>query len=159
MSRSATVTLSAIGADGVQHAGLFADVGEGAVAVVVVEDVLAAFEAGRSAGDLDALVGAARGFRQRGGLDVEVDVVGDEEIEVAVLVVVEKGAAGVPAQSWFCGQAGLRGDVGEGAVAVVAVEDVLAVVADEEIVPAIVVVVADAAALAPAGARHARSSR
>ncbi len=73
------------------------DVGEGAVAVVVVEDVLAAVEAGRAAGDLHAFVGAAGGFGQRGGLDVEVDVVGDEEIEVAVLVVVEEGAAGVPA--------------------------------------------------------------
>ncbi len=49
------------------------------------------------------------------------------------------------------GEAGLGGDVGEGAVAVVAVEDILAVVADEEIVEAVVVVVADAAALAPAG--------
>ncbi len=47
-------------------------------------------------------------------------------------------------------EAGFGGDVGEGAVAVVAVEDVLAVVTDEEIVPAVVVVVADAAALAPA---------
>ena len=43
------------------------------------------------------------------------------------------------------------GDVGEGAVAVVVVEDVLAVVGDEEIVEAVVVVVADAAGLAPAG--------
>ena len=42
----------AVGADGVEDAGLFRDVGEGAVAVVAVEDVLAAVETGRSAGDL-----------------------------------------------------------------------------------------------------------
>ena len=44
------------------------------------------------------------------------------------------------------------GDVGEGAVAVVAIEGVLAVVGDEEVVVAVVVVVADAAGLAPTGA-------
>ena len=81
----------------VEDAGFLADVGEGAVAVVAVEDVFAAFEAGRAAGDLHALVLAAGGFRDGGGLDVEVDVVGDEEVEMAVAVVVEEGAAGVPA--------------------------------------------------------------
>ena len=143
-----------VGADGLPHAGFFGDVGEGAVAVVVVEDVLAALEAGRAAGDLDAFVGAAGGFGERRGLDVEVDVVGDEEVEVAVAVVVEKGAAGVPAGGAL-GEAGFRGDVGEGAVAVVAVEDVLAVVGDEEVVPAVVVDIADAAALTPSGVGQA----
>ena len=104
----------------------------------------------------DALVGAVGVFGQRGGLEVEVDVVADEEVEVAVLVVVEEGAAGVPAQA-VLEEAGLFGDVGEGAVAVVAVEGVLAVVADEEVVPAVVVVVADAAGLAPAGCAPGRT--
>src|SRR5260370_41688058 len=67
---------------------------------------------------------------------------------MAVAVVVEEGAAGVPA-GLRLQQTGLLGDVGEGAIAVVAVEDVLAVVADKEIVPAIIVVIADAAALSP----------
>ena len=48
-------------------------------------------------------------------------------------------------------QAGLLRDIGEGSVAVVAVESVLSVVGDEEIVVAVVVVVANAAGLAPAG--------
>ena len=47
--------------------------------------------------DLNAFVRAACGFGQWRCLDVEVDVVGDEEVEVAVAVVVEEGAAGVPA--------------------------------------------------------------
>ena len=96
----------AIGADGVEDAGFFADVGKGAISVVVVEDVFAALEAGRSAGDLDAFVGTAGGGGIGRGLDVEVDVVGDEEIEVAVAVVVEEGAAGVPARGGL-EQAGL----------------------------------------------------
>jgi hypothetical protein len=68
------------------------------------------------------------------------------------LVVVDEGAACVPADLWaWLDEAGGLGDVGEGAVAIVAVERVLAVVGDEEIVEAVVVVVADAAGLAPAG--------
>ena len=88
-----------VGADGVEDAGFRTDVGEGTVAVVAVEDVFAALQARRAAGDLDAFVGAAGGLGERGRLDVEVDVVGDEEVEVAVAVVVEEGAAGVPSGS------------------------------------------------------------
>ena len=144
----------AIGADGVEDARFFGDVGEGAVAIVVVEDVFTTLQAGWAAGDLNAFVGAAGGFGVGRGLDVEVDVVGDEEVEMAVAVVVEEGAAGVPTGGGL-EEAGFGGDVGEGAVAVVAVEDVLAVVGDEEVVPAVVVVVADAAALSPAAAGEA----
>ncbi len=50
---------------------------------------------------------------------------------------------------------GLVGHIGEGAIAIVAKERVLPVVADEEIVPAVVVVVADAASLSPSAARQA----
>ena len=74
-----------------------ADVGEGAVAVVVEQNVVAALEAGRTAGDEHTLVETGAGFGERRGLGVEVDVIGDEEIEMAVAVVVDKGAAGVPA--------------------------------------------------------------
>src|SRR5271167_167503 len=48
-------------------------------------------------------------------------------------------------------QAGLRGHIGEGAVAVVAIELVLAVVSDEEIFEPVVVVVAHADAGGPPG--------
>ena len=154
LSRSAAPQLKRIGSQRAPHAGLFADVGESAVAVVAVEQVLAALEARRPARDLDALVGAVRVFGQRRGLYIEVDVVADEEIEVAVFVVVEKRAARVPAQA-ILQQASLLCHFGKSAVAVVAEERVLAVVADEQIVPAVVVVVAHAAGLAPAGAREA----
>jgi hypothetical protein len=52
-------------------------------------------------------------------------------------------------------EAGFSSDIGEGAVAIVTVKDILAVVTDEEIVPAVVVVVADAAALAPSAVSKA----
>src|SRR5580698_7079952 len=72
---------------------------------------------------------------------------------MAVFVVVNPGAAGVPARFGAgLDEAGAFGDVGEGAVAIVVIENVLAVVGDEEIVVAVIVVVADAAGLSPAGA-------
>jgi len=36
---------------------------------------------------VNAFIGAASGFRKRGGFDIEIDVNGDEEVEVTVPVV------------------------------------------------------------------------
>ena len=41
-------------------------------------------------------VQAGARFGQRRRLRIEIDVIGDEQVEVAVAVVVDKGAAGVP---------------------------------------------------------------
>ena len=49
------------------------------------------------------------------------------------------------------------GHVGKGSVAVILVEDRLAIIADEQIVQTVVVVVADTASLAPTRTRHSRS--
>ena len=73
---------------------------------------------------------------------------------MAVAIVVEQGAAGSPAEL-FVVDAGFAGDVGESAVAVVVKQDVVSPEAAEQIVPAVVVVVADADAGLPAGARQA----
>src|SRR5229473_2372588 len=137
-----------------EDAGFFADVGEGSVAVVVIENVLAAVESRRAAGDHDAFVEAGTGFGNRRGLQVEIDVVGDEKIEVAVAIVVHESAAGVPALA-VSGDAGFFADVCEGAVTVVVVENVFSEVGNEEIVEAVVVVIADANGLPPAGMEQA----
>ncbi len=130
------------------------DIGERAVAIVVVENIFAALEAGRTAGHHHALVEARARFRHGRGRQIQIDVVGDEQIELAVAVVVHKCAAGVPALA-IAGDAGLLAHIGERAVAVVVVENILAEVGDEQIFEAVVVVVADADALSPAGVRHA----
>ncbi len=80
----------------------------------------------------------------------EIDEATDEEIEAAVVVVIEPDGARGPAG---CGYAGFFGDVGEGAVAVVAIEDAATVLRDVEIGEAVGVVVAysDAHAIAAAG--------
>ncbi len=120
----------------------------------MIENVLAALQSGRSARDHHAFVEARTGFRHRRSRQIHIDVVGDEQIEVAVAVVVDECAARVPARA-FARHAGFLADIGESAVAVVVIENVLAEVGDEQIVPAIVVVVADANALSPAGVRDA----
>ena len=132
------------------------DVREGAVAPVAVEGVRAAGESERSAGHRDVVVEAVGGLsRPRRGCGVEVQVAGDEQVEVAVTVVVQEAAAGSPPLR-RAGDTRLLRDVRERPVAVVVVEDVLSPVGDEQVVVAVVVVVADAAALPPAGVGEAR---
>ena len=97
MSKSDDQHPEPVGPGRFPDAGLLGDIGERAVAVVVKQDVLAALQPGRPAGHHQSLVQAVAGFRQRRGLGVEVDVVGDEQVEVAVAIVVDKRAAGVPA--------------------------------------------------------------
>ncbi len=84
--------------------------------------------------------GAAEG---RQIVKVKVDVVGDHEIDEAIAVVVAESGAGGPAA---VGDSGFCGHVGEGAVAVVAIENIPAEAGDVDVGPAIVVVVAHGAA-------------
>ena len=132
--------------------GRLGNVGEGSIAVVVIQNVLAALQSRRPARDHHAFVEARTGFGHGRGRQIEIDVVGDEQIEVAVAIVVDEGAAGIPARA-FARHASLLADVGESAVAVVVIQNVLAEVGDEQIVPSVVVVVADANTLSPARVR------
>src|SRR5207244_2291777 len=74
--------------------------------------------------------------------------------EMAVAVVVEKSAASAPA-NFIVVHASFFGHVGESAVAVVAEENVVSPEAAEKIIEAVVIVIADADAGLPAGARQA----
>jgi len=144
----------AVGAVGLEDAGGFGDIAEGTVTVVVEENVFAADEAGGSAGDEHSFVITGAGFGDGRGGEIHVDVIGDEEIELAVAIVIDECAAGIPALATG-GDAGFFADVGESAVAIVVIENIFAEVGDEEIFEAIVVVVADADTLAPAVATDA----
>ncbi len=85
---------------------------------------------------------------------IEIHVVGYKQIEKTISVIVQKTAASSPAV-FGSRHAGLFGHVGEGAVTVVVVEDVVAKIGDEQIVETVIIVIAHAAALPPAGARQA----
>jgi len=120
----------------------------------VIQNILAAVESRGAAGDHYAFVKARAGFGNGRGFQVEIDVIGDEKIEVAVAIVVDESAASVPALA-RAGDTGFLADVGEGAVAVVVVENIFAEVGDEKIVETVVIVIADAHALSPAGMMQA----
>ena len=95
---------------------------------------------------------------RRRGAQIQIHVVGDEKVDVAVAVVIQKGAAGAPARArnrQFC----LGGDVGEFSVAQVAIENVVAVVGDQHVGPPVVIVVGHADALSPAFLRDAGLAR
>ena len=128
----------------------FRHVGECAVAAVAIEDIRAAGESQWSTRNRDvvvATVGRLTGPRRR--RRIEIHIVGDEQIEMAVAVVIQKAAARAPARSGSS-DSGLFRDVGKRAVTVVVIEHVPAPVGDEQIVEAVVVVIADTTSLAPA---------
>src|SRR5882724_1684748 len=141
----------AVSAGRFQYAGFRRNIREGSIAVIVEQNIFAAIETRWATRDFQSFIETRAAFRRRDGLDVEIDVVGDEQVEMAVTVVVEEGAAGIPARELTASGSDARmfGNVGEGAVAVVAEERAVAPIRDEKIVMAIVVVVADAAALPP----------
>src|SRR5258708_38055794 len=75
-----------------------------------------------------------------------LDVIGDYQIEPAIFVVVKPSRTGGP--SVFISDAGSCGDIGEGAVAAVVVEDGAPVASDVDVRVAVVVLVTDGHALA-----------
>ena len=142
-----------------RDAGRLRDVLEGAVTAIAIEEVGTPGVAERTAGHGDLVVAAIGvGARTRSPGRLEVHVARDEQIEAPVAIEVQKAAARTPLMLGP-GHARPIGDVGEGAVAVVPVEDVSTPVADEQIVEAVVVVVADAAALSPSGMGESRLLR
>src|ERR1700733_2809283 len=141
-----------IRADCGPHAALLAHVLKRSIALVVIKKVLSAGQSGRSAGHEDSLVSAGSILRQRCSLQVEVDIVCDEQVQLSIPVVVNKCAAAVPTDLGArLNQAGFFRDLSKRSIAIVAVEGVLAVVGHEQVIEAVVVVVADAASLAPSG--------
>ena len=143
------------GRRGLQDTSALRHVRERAVRVAVVEDVRRAPQSGGAAHDDEALPGAVlSGCARRVANRVVVGQVrGDEEVQAAVAVVVEEGAARAVAIGRD--QARRPRRVAEDAPALVPVQHALAVVGDEQVHAPVVVVVAGADALAPAGISEA----
>ncbi len=87
--------------------------------------------------------------------NVKVQVVRHKQIELAVAVVIDPSAARAPTGA-ICSHAGFFGDIRESAVPIVVIENVFAPVGDEQIVKAVVIVIADADAARPAGSMQPR---
>src|SRR4029077_16821057 len=129
-------TVSAVG---VGDAGSLRNIPEGGVAVGVEQDVRGAIHAWRTASDHHAFVQAGPGLGHGSGGQIHVDVVGDEKIKLAIAIVIDESATGVPALA-VGGDTGPGGDIGKRAVAIVVVEDIVAEVGDKQIVETVVVV-------------------
>ena len=117
--------------------------------VVAEEEVGLAGQPARAALHGDAAVLAGLVLAELGQvLQVDLHVAADEEVEVAVAIVVGEAAARPTSRRPRTPAA--RGDVGERAVAVVAIELVAAEGGDVEVLPAVAVDVGGADAHAPA---------
>ena len=64
-------------------------------------------------------------------------------IQVSIAIIIKKSASRPPAHVAFIGQSHLLGNIGKSAVPIVTVENILAVISDEDILESIVVVVPD----------------
>src|SRR5262249_3995755 len=112
------------GGDGVarprlEDARLLGNVSKGAVPIVVVEQVRAAGQPARATHYRQSFpLTVARLAGSRYFLEVKLNVIAYEQIKVAVAVVVNPGAARVPAHSVFV-QAGFLGHISEGAISIV----------------------------------------
>jgi hypothetical protein len=92
---------------------------------------------------------ASGGAAENGKMvEVEINVVGDHEIDKAIAIVIAKRSAHRPTAIRY---PRLFGYIGEGAVGIVVVEDVATVTGYANIGPAIVVIVSDRAAYGEAG--------
>jgi hypothetical protein len=135
-------------------AGRARDIGKAAPSVAVVQDVCFARQSLRPARHIDGHEATSGGLAAPGdGLLVELQVVGDVEIEVAVAVVVAEGASRAPPR---IADAGLPCRVRERAVAIVSIQRVGAHRARHvHILEAVVVVVGGAHAHPPASPHQA----
>src|SRR5258708_10465657 len=82
----------------------------------------------------------------------EIDEAANEEVQFAVVVIVKPDRAGGPAGG-SC--SGLLGHIGEGAIAIVVVQDAAAVLRDVQIRKAVAIVISDGGAHAVAAASDA----
>src|SRR5579863_9929612 len=113
---------------------MLTDVFEGAVAAIAIKNVGGLREFGGRAVRLPLV---AADFAVLG---VPEHVAGDEEVEMAVVIVIEEARRTAPASGF---DARFGGYVGEGAVAIIVVEDIFSVVRDVEVGEAIVIVISD----------------
>src|SRR6185437_10984496 len=137
-------------AGGPVNVRLGADVFESAIAAIMVENIFRPLQATGAAHHGHTLPQAGRpvaGLRRVG--QVEIHIVGDHQVELAVSVVIHECATRAPGFA-RAGHAGFFRQFAKGAVIVV-IEAVFAVIGDIQIFPAIIIVIPHAHALPPAG--------
>jgi hypothetical protein len=81
-------------------------------------------------------------------IEIELEIVRDEQVEMAIAIVIEEGAAGTPS-GFGVDETRFASDIFKGTVSQIAVELVLPEVSAEEVVVAVVVIVTDADSIGP----------
>ena len=123
--------------------------------VIVVKNVGRTVQTSGAAHHWNSLPGAAgRRTGSRRGCQVEADVVGDSQVELAIAIVIDKSAARSP-QLARAGDSRVLRHLHEGAIALIVIKPVLAVGGDEEVFVTVIVIIANAYALAPGRVREA----
>ena len=86
----------------IENARRFGNIGERTIAVVVIQNVLSARQSRRSARHHHTFIKARTGFRHRRSCQIEINVIGDEQVKTPVAVVVDEGTTRVPARAFRC---------------------------------------------------------
>src|ERR1019366_1414504 len=126
-----------------RDARLLTYIREGSVTFVPIKRVPSRRHTPRAAVHRNSLPGAidvGAGFRSM--LQIELNVVGDEEIEVPVAIIVDKGATGAP-PGVIVPESCRSGDIGKRSVAIVSIQFVLSEVGAEQILETVVVIITD----------------
>src|SRR5437899_7178999 len=118
----------------------FTYIRERPVAVVSIKPVPAGGQPARPARDRNPQPEAAAVLSgDRGLLKGKPHVVRDKEVEVTVAIIVQEAATGAPALL-MVPEPGLFGHIGEGAITIIAIENVLPKAGAENVVKAVVVI-------------------
>src|SRR5437762_14219510 len=104
------------------------------------EDVLAAVQTRRPTGDHYTFIKTRSRLRNRSSSQIEIDIVGDEEIEFAVANVVDKRAAGVPALA-VPAHARIISYIRARAITIVVIKNVVAKLTHNDVIEAVIVVI------------------
>ncbi len=124
----------------------------------MIQVVACALQSARSAGDREPAILTKRSLAEwRQVIEIEIHVVGDVEIEIAIVVVVAEGSAGSPASR--IADASLGGHIGEGPVAIVVIQHGAVEIRDVQVFFSIVVVVAYRGSESPAAVADSGLSR
>ena len=132
----------------------FGNLRKSAVSVIVIERVGQSFQSARTALHVNSVIltGLA-GTEYWKVFQADIDVVGDEKVSPTIRVIITKSRAGSP--PLIASQAGLLGHVSECAVAIISVQHNSVKAGDQQIGPAIIVVIADGDPHCPTGIPHA----
>src|SRR5207248_6000375 len=114
-------------AEGAVHlgdAGRLGDISESSIPVVVIENVFSAGQSRWTASNSQALVETRSGFGHRRRRQIQIDVVGNEQVKIAVAIVIHKGATCSPTRG-LSGDSGFVTDIRKRAVSIILIEHIL----------------------------------